>query len=158
MSLASATDTIVSMLKVSQKRLKQLARQHGLDLVVLFGSQASGRAHTGSDVDVAVRIKPGRTLSADARLALAGDFDSVFPDAALVDVSFLNEAGSLLLYEVATRGRPLYERAPLSFWQFQSYAARRYDDDYKYRLRREAYLERRVKEWDHKRKPSSSKN
>ena len=146
------------MLKLRQSRLKQLARKHGLDLVVLFGSQASGRAHSGSDVDVAVRIKPGRRLSDAARLALAGDFDSVFPDAAQVDVSFLNEASSLLLFEVATRGRPLYERAPLSFWQFQPYAARRYDDDHKYRMRREAYLERRVMEWERKRKPSSSKN
>ncbi len=135
------------MISVDEKLLKRVARKYGLDLVVLFGSHASGRARAGSDVDIAVRRQPGRMEPDSLKLEIAGALERAFPEAAEVDVAFLNEASSLLLFQVATTGHPLYERRPLLFWQFQSYAARRYDDDYKYRLRRDAYLERRVKLW-----------
>ncbi|MBI4536583.1 MAG: nucleotidyltransferase domain-containing protein [candidate division NC10 bacterium] len=128
--------------------MKRVARKYGLDLVVLFGSHVSGRARAGSDVDVAVRRQPGRLEADSLRLEVAAALERAFPEAAEVDVVFLNEAGSLLLFQVATTGRALYERQPMLFWQFQSYAARRYDDDYKYRLRRDAYLDRQVKRWN----------
>jgi len=96
---------------------------------------------------IAVRRQPGRLDSDSLKLEIAGALERAFPETAEVDVAFLNEASSLLLFQVATTGRSLYERQPLLFWQFQSYAARRYDDDYKYRLRRDAYLERRVR-WE----------
>lgn len=136
------------MISVDEKLVKRVARKYGLDLVVLFGSHVSGRARAGSDVDVAVRRQPGRLEADSLRLEVAAALERAFPEAAEVDVVFLNEAGSLLLFQVATTGRALYERQPMLFWQFQSYAARRYDDDYKYRLRRDAYLDRQVKRWN----------
>jgi uncharacterized protein len=135
------------MIAFDETLLKQVASKYGLDLIVLFGSHASGRARTGSDVDIAVRRQPARIEPDSLKLEIGGTLERAFPEAAEVDVAFLNEASSLLLFQVASTGRPLYERRPLLFWQFQSYAARRYDDDYKYRLRRDAYLERRVKRW-----------
>jgi len=158
LSIDLLTDTIPRMVEWDQKRLKQVARKYGLDLVVAFGSQVSGRVHAASDVDVAVRFRPGRARPGSLQLEVAGQLDSVFPETLQLDVSFLNDASSLLLFEVATRGKPIYELRPLLFWQFQSYAARRYDDDYKYRLRREVYLEKRVKEWERKKKRLSAKN
>lgn len=146
------------MVRVDEKRLRQIARRYSLDLVVLFGSQAKGRAHRASDVDVAVRFRPGQPWPRGRRLEIAARFDALFPEAHEVDVSFLNDASSILLFEVATSGRLLYEGRPLLFWQFQSYAARRYDDDYKYRLRREAYLERWLKPWAHRKRRSSARN
>ncbi len=145
------------MISVDEKLLRRVARKYGLDLVVLFGSHASRRARAGSDVDIAVRRRPGRAHANSLKLELAGAMEQVFPERAEVDVVFLNEASSLLLFQVATTGRPLYERQPLLFWQFQSYAARRYDDDFKYRLRRDAYLQRRVKQWSHDRARSSAR-
>jgi predicted nucleotidyltransferase len=135
------------MISFDETRLKRVARKYGLDLVVLFGSHAKGRALARSDVDIAVRRQPGRIEPDWLKLEIAGALEPAFPEAPEVDVAFLNEASSLLLFQVANTGHPLYERRPLLFWQFQSYAARRYDDDYKYRLRRDAYLEHRVKLW-----------
>jgi hypothetical protein len=97
-------------------------------------------------VDIAVWRQPRRSKFDGLKLEIAGALEPAFPEAPEVDVVFLNEASSLLLFQVASTGRPLYERRPLLFWQFQSYAARRYDDDYN-RLRRDAYLEQRVKRW-----------
>ena len=146
------------MISFDETRLKRVARKCGLDLVVLFGSHASGRGRAGSDVDIAVRRQPGRIEPDSLKLEIAGALERAFPEAAEVDVAFLNEASSLLLFQVATTGRPLYERHPLLFWQFQSYAARRYDDDYKYRLRRDAYLDRRVKLWSRSTARSSGRS
>jgi predicted nucleotidyltransferase len=135
------------MIPIDATRLKRVARRYDLDLVVLFGSHAGGRALAKSDVDIAVWRQPRRSKFDGLKLEIAGALEPAFPEAPEVDVAFLNEASSLLLFQVASTGRPLYERRPLLFWQFQSYAARRYDDDYKYRLRRDAYLEQRVKRW-----------
>ena len=145
------------MIQFDEKRLKQIARAQGLDLIVLFGSQATGRARPDSDIDMAARLRPGHTLTPDRKSRLAAALAAVFP-AAEVDVTILNEAGSMLLFEVATSGRPLFERRPLLYWQFQSYAARRYDDDHKYRLPRAAYLKRRTKQWAREKKISSAKS
>ncbi|MBI3764072.1 MAG: nucleotidyltransferase domain-containing protein [Chloroflexi bacterium] len=138
--------------------MKQVARKYGLDLIVLFGSQAKGRARHNSDVDLAVRFRPGLARPGTRKLEIASQFDALFPSAKEVDVSFLNDAGSILLFEVATSGRLLYERQPLLFWQFQSYAARRYDDDYKYRMRRSLYLEHRAGQWARSKKTSSARS
>lgn len=137
-------------------RLKRVARRYALDLVVLFGSHAKGRPRAGSDVDVAVRVRPGRRWTEEDKPQIAARVAAAFPKTVEVDVSFLNDAGSMLLFEVARSGQPLFEGEPLTFWQFQSYAARRYDDDYKYRLRRDNYLKRKLSTWDRSRKPSSA--
>lgn len=146
------------MIVVDEKLLRRVARNYGLNVVVLFGSYASRRTRAGSDVDIAVRLRPGRVHADSLKLELAGALERVFPQRAEVDVVFLNEASSLLLFQVATTGRPLYERQPLLFWQFQSYAARGYEDDFKYRLRRDAYLEHRVKQWGRDRARSSARS
>jgi predicted nucleotidyltransferase len=41
------------MLKIDCERLNEIAQRFGLDLSVLFGSHAKGRAIAGSDVDIA---------------------------------------------------------------------------------------------------------
>jgi len=148
----------MTTVQVDQERLGALARKHGLDLVVLFGSQAKGRTHSGSDVDVAVRFRPGQRVAWHRKLDVASQLDSAFPDSGGVDVAFLNDASSLLLFEVAATGQALYERQPLLFWQFQSYAARRYDDEHKFRLRRAAYLADWVKPWGPSKRRSSGRS
>jgi predicted nucleotidyltransferase len=146
------------MVHIDRDRLAQAARENELDLIVLFGSQASARALAGSDVDLAVRYRPGGRRLRSPRLDLAARLAPAFPPEAELDVTVLNDASSMLLFEVAREGQLLYEREPLLFWQFQSYAARRYDDDYKYRLRRERYLEKRVEQWEPEKQRSSAKN
>ncbi len=146
------------MVQIDRDRLAQAARENELDLIVLFGSQASERARAGSDVDLAVRCRSGRRRPRSPRLDLAAQLAPAFPPEVELDVTVLNDAGSMLLFEVACGGQPLYEREPLLFWQFRSYAARRYDDDYKYRLRREKYLQERVEQWEPEKRRSSAKN
>jgi predicted nucleotidyltransferase len=103
------------------------ARFPDLQLVVLFGSAARGRARTTSDVDIAVRCDRAADLDA-LFMALAPRLKSDRLD--LVD---LRRTGPLLAFEVARSGRLLFERTPGLFHQFQSLASRRYADTKKLR-------------------------
>lgn len=86
-------------------QLQPIAEQYSLRLIVLFGSQARGGTHAGSDADVAVWME--RSLSAEERLDLWGALTRLFE--AEVDLTTLNRAEPLLLYQVASTGQLLYE-------------------------------------------------
>ena len=99
----------------AQTDLGHIAHRYGLDLIVLFGSQATGRARSVSDVDVAVRLADGskvRTI-AGKRCAswewegrLVNDLSDALHVADDLDLAILNRASPLLLYQVARRGQP----------------------------------------------------
>jgi predicted nucleotidyltransferase len=79
----------------------------GLDLVVLFGSRATGRFTSRSDIDLAVRsnLPPGparRTQEVDlARAVGAG-----------AEIVFFNDAPPQLRFEIARSGLVVAERLP----------------------------------------------
>lgn len=111
-----------------------------LELLVLFGSVARGRATPRSDLDLAVACEEAADLDA-LYLALAPRLGTDRVD--LVD---LRRADPLLAFEVARHGHLLFERRPGLFREFQSLASRRYcDTDKLRRVQRraiQAFLER----------------
>ncbi len=113
-----------------------------LELLIVFGSAATGRANSRSDVDVAVRCTGPADLDG-IYLELAPRFRTRHLD--LVD---LRRAGPLLAFEVARHGVLLYERQPGAFREFQSLASRRYCDTAGLRQAQrraiQAFLERTV--------------
>jgi predicted nucleotidyltransferase len=42
------------------ERIRTIARRHGVEQVRLFGSEARGEAGPASDVDLLIRLSPGR--------------------------------------------------------------------------------------------------
>jgi predicted nucleotidyltransferase len=98
-----------------------------LELIVLFGSAATGRVRRDSDVDVAVLCDGPADLDA-LFMALAPAFKT-----SRVDLVDLRHAGPLLAFEVARSGIVLFERSPGVFRRFQSLASRRYADTRKLR-------------------------
>ena len=98
-----------------------------LELVVLFGSVARGRAGAGSDLDLGVRCSTSADLD-ELYGVLAPRLGTSRLD--LVD---LRRAGPLLAFEIARSGRVLFERRPGAFREFQSLASRRYCDTAKVR-------------------------
>lgn len=123
------------------ERLADLGQvEPAVELVVLFGSAAKGRARPRSDVDIAVRGDGPADLDA-LYLILAPRVGTDRLD--LVD---LRRAGPLLAFEVARHGRLLFERAPGAFRGFQALASRRYCDTAKLRRAQErairVFLER----------------
>jgi predicted nucleotidyltransferase len=120
------------MLTVSRdemvERLADLDRvAPAVELIVLFGSRARGRSRPGSDLDIAARGDDLLDLDA-LHLLLAPRLGTGRLD--LVD---LRRAGSILAFEVARHGQPLFERSPGAFRSFQALASRRYCDTAKLR-------------------------
>jgi len=133
----------MSMYEVNGQKLTDIAHRYGLDLIVVFGSQAQGKARPGSDIDVAVRWIRRDWEDVERELALIGELTEVIWGDGDLDVSFLNGASPLLLFEVACSGVPLYERQPGDFNLFQSYAARCYYDQRKFAELQGEYLKER---------------
>src|SRR3990170_365922 len=67
-------------------RIRDLARSHGIESVCLFGSEARGEAGPESDIDLLIRLAPGRGFRAlmdfcdDVERALGRRVDVVVED------------------------------------------------------------------------------
>ena len=129
------------MMKVPPKtQLESIAKRYGLRLIVLFGSQVTGRTHPESDVDVAVWTT--RPLTSARRNRLWMELSDAFQ--VEVDLAVLNHAEPLLLHHVATRGKLLYENKRWAWEEFKGYAFRYYQDTQKYRDDLARYLKREI--------------
>jgi predicted nucleotidyltransferase len=100
-----------------------LANHPGMRLGVLFGSAAADRRRPESDVDVAVLVLDvafSPIAEAALQLALAR------VAAADVDLIRIETAPTLLRWQIATKGRPVFEASPGEFARFQARAAAEY--------------------------------
>ncbi|MBM4394621.1 MAG: hypothetical protein FJ087_02895 [Deltaproteobacteria bacterium] len=123
------------------RSLADVAREFGLRLVVRFGSTATHRAGPSSDQDIAVLASSAPDLDRETALVVALGEALGGPD---VDLTVLNRADPLLLFEVVRQGVPLFEAEPALFAATRSYASRRYDDTLKFRLALSRWLEARL--------------
>lgn len=105
-----------------------LAREAGLDLVVLFGSAATGARAVPEDLDIAVRAATGVVDLMALTNRLIERVGTQHID--LVD---LRRADPVLLAAVARDGVPLFEQEPATFARFVSLAVRRFADTKKFR-------------------------
>jgi predicted nucleotidyltransferase len=78
-------------------------------LARLFGSQATGNAHPGSDTDLAVLFAQGRAVDAERVRQLEGRLQRELRGRELHLVD-LGSAPPLLAYEIMTRGRTVLAR------------------------------------------------
>ncbi len=88
-----------------QAQLVQIAERYGLDLIILFGSAATGKTHPESDVDIAVW--GASRLELDTFLNLGRDLEFLFPQ---IDLCDLRVAPPLLKAAVVQHGQVLFER------------------------------------------------
>jgi len=100
-----------------------LAVKYHLSLVILFGSQASGKTHAKSDTDIAFtsdkRIRPYEV----AKMHLEFTQCLKIKNIELVD---LHDAPPLLLREIARQSIVLYEKDQSQFARLKIYALKRY--------------------------------
>jgi predicted nucleotidyltransferase len=117
-----------------KEKLAPLFREEGLQLVLVFGSMASGKAHEKSDIDLAFLFdKPQDILALTNRVIRLLKSDRV-------DVVDLRHTSPLLNFIAITKGELLYERSPGVFNSFYSFAFRRYIDTKKLRKMQEIVI------------------
>ncbi|OAT87101.1 type VII toxin-antitoxin system MntA family adenylyltransferase antitoxin [Desulfotomaculum copahuensis] len=124
----------------------KFCNRHGISLAVLFGSQATGRATKGSDIDLAFWLEqadlpPDAPATARARRRLLRDLINHL-ETGKVDLVILNRAFSLLKFQVARNGRPVYQKTPGLFAAFCSRALREHNDARVFYRATEEYLKK----------------
>jgi len=114
-----------------KENLTPLLNEEGLRLIVLFGSLAAGKTHSGSDVDLGFLF--------DGTVDLVGLTNKVMRLLQMneVDVVDLRRTNPVLRLSAVKNGLLLYEREPGMFNQFYSLALRRYLDTRKFRTAQE---------------------
>ena len=121
-------------------------KEHGIVLLVLFGSHAEGRSHPGSDVDLAVKTCPEVGVS---KLDLIFRLGALFGDREIDLVLLTRDTDPLLLHEIFTKGRPLHEAQPDIFESEQLRAWKLYLDTESLRQMQTTYLRRFVEKMNH---------
>lgn len=130
------------MAPMDPDRLASVARKHDIELLVQFGSSATGRMHPLSDLDLAVAAsRVSETFEAQADLI--ADLQALVPDRE-VDVVFINRADPLLLKRITERCVLLYG-SPRRFQELKMYAFRRYQDHRRYLAMERDYVDRRLR-------------
>jgi predicted nucleotidyltransferase len=129
-------------MKVPKKKIAALCKKHRIILMILHGSQASGRANRQSDVDIG--ILTSAKIDSEQYLALLHDFSEIFGDQ--FDPVILNGAEPLITYQVAIHGKPLFEQKKGAFASFQVQAISRYLDSKKFRELEKIYIKRAIAE------------
>ncbi|MBU0494577.1 MAG: nucleotidyltransferase domain-containing protein [Chloroflexi bacterium] len=124
---------------MSEPAWTDVCQRHGISLVVLFGSQATGATRADSDMDLGVLVDK-YPLEPEQELALIRDFVHTLRRADL-DVTVLNHAAPLLCYHVARDGVPLYERDPQAFARYRFRAWKRFIDTARFRRLKQDYIE-----------------
>jgi predicted nucleotidyltransferase len=110
-----------------KEKLIPLFKDEDLQLVLLFGSAASGKTYKRSDIDLAFLYKgPVDVLDLTTRVIRLLHADNI-------DVVDLRHTNSLLQFSVVKHGKLLYERSPGLFNSFYSLSFRRYIDTKKLR-------------------------
>ena len=105
----------------TQEKLTEVARRHGIRLLVAFGSQVAGTTHAASDLDLAVLLEaPER----DDPLRLLADLQAVFPQWE-VDLVWLHRADPLIAWHALRQPRLLFGTAG-DLAAHQAYAWRRF--------------------------------
>ena len=96
-------------------KIAKLAEKYGLSLVLLFGSQATGKTHPRSDVDIAyLSEKPVDLMEESAiSVALMDIFKTSF-----IDLVSLRNASPLLQKEIADNATVVYESKKSLFNEF----------------------------------------
>lgn len=122
---------------MNHEALTDFCREAGIELLVLFGSSARGTEKPGSDVDIALKMMPGTPAS---KLDLMYHLGAFFGDREVDLVVLSVETDPVLLYEIFSQGRPLYEGVPDTFEKERLRAIKLYFDTEKLRKLQVEYL------------------
>lgn len=124
--------------------LDSIITKYDLKLLVYFGSFATGEYREGqSDLDIAFLSQ--NRLSVEERIGLLHDL-ALYHRKSEIDLVDLNQADPLLKYEIATKGRLLYE-AKIGFYdEYCLYSVRYYYDTKHLREQAREFFQRKLEE------------
>jgi len=126
---------------VDREGLREVCQKFNLKLAILFGSYASGKfIKEKSDIDIGILCK-GRNHIIENDLFLIQEFIKLFNNDR-VNLTYLNYADPLLLFEVAKNGVLLYQDRRDRFAEFKITAIKKHLDARKFYILEDLCLEK----------------
>jgi len=125
------------------EKIRAIAKNHGIVVLLRFGSSVTGKLHARSDVDFALLVERV-PASLEAHGRLLQDLQALFPERE-VDVAFINRADPLLLKKITESCELLYG-SKRRLQELEIYAFKRYQDHRKYLDLERRYVERALEE------------
>jgi predicted nucleotidyltransferase len=119
--------------------IDQIAKRHGIELIVEFGSVVTGHVHPRSDVDLAVLLHRASS-SFDELADLIQAWQTLHPGRE-VDVAIINHADPLFLKRITERCR-LIHGSERRLAELKMYAFKRYQDHRRYLALEPGYVRR----------------
>ncbi|KUO49325.1 MAG: hypothetical protein APF76_16105 [Desulfitibacter sp. BRH_c19] len=123
---------------------KRFIKKHKIELLVVIGSFGTDKfLHGESDIDIAFLTEV--PIKEDQMLGFLNELSSIIKYSKL-DLIDLHYASGLLKFEVATKGRLLYEKTQGLLERYRLYCYRYYYDTKKFRVMRQEYFENKLGE------------
>lgn len=138
------------MMNLDSKKLKlaakELAEKYQLSLIVLFGSQVTGKTHPESDFDIAYYAD--RKVDFNDKIRINTRLTEILENinVQLVDAK---TASPLLLKKIVGQAIVLYESCPHLFDELYIYAQRIYEEAKPLFELREDYVNHKIKNYSH---------
>ncbi|MFH1890380.1 MAG: nucleotidyltransferase domain-containing protein [Candidatus Kuenenbacteria bacterium] len=92
--------------KNQKQKISEIAKDHGIKMMVVFGSQVSGKIHQGSDLDIGILLNQ-EPDSYHRLLDVQSELKKVFPEFD-IDARYLHNVTPYFLFEAVYRGKLLY--------------------------------------------------
>ncbi len=128
-------------MQFDNRAIEELCRQRHIRLLILFGSQATGKATERSDTDVAVLLE--RPPSWEEFCLLGEDLERVLQIRGRLDLVVLNTSSSTTLgREIVRSARILFDCDGERYAEFSTKAMKAYADFEPFRRLRQAALAR----------------
>jgi predicted nucleotidyltransferase len=118
----------MKLTKTQQIQINKIGKKYDLKFIIIHGSYATGTAHKGSDLDIAVLSK--KKIDFDTLLKIHTDLASILGDneERELDLKSLHQTSIAFRY-YATRDSVLIYGNQTEFHNFQAYAYRAYIDN-----------------------------
>jgi uncharacterized protein len=113
----------MELTKKQKQKINKVAKKYQLNLIVLFGSRATGKIHEKSDFDVA--YLPKKNLGYDDENNINSQFTNIFKYDRVDSVN-IKKAPPLLLFGIFNECQVLFTKDNLIFPTYRTYAFKKY--------------------------------
>lgn len=108
-----------------KQAIAKLAQKYHLKMILLFGSQVSGRLNQESDIDIA--FLPQKDLSFQEECLFNYELTAIFQNDK-IDTTNLKKAPPLLMKSILDKCQVIYQSESMIFDAFEVYALQRYQE------------------------------
>jgi len=115
------------MTDIELHKIKSYLTEHpAIFVAFLYGSHATGRVNSGSDIDIALLYDRNLLPDVEQRLQLVDNLISITKRD--VDLLILNDASPIICMQVLRKGKIIFERNHQAYLDFFVKTVNKYDD------------------------------